>query len=398
MNIMEKINNIYDEIVQIRRDLHEQPELSEEESRTAELISRFLQENNIEHEKNIAGHGIVAIIYGKAKPNKNQKFTTVGIRGDIDALPIEECVDVPFKSKIKGVMHACGHDIHTATLMGTAKILKQLEDELQGNVKFFFEPAEETIGGAKQMIESGCLKNPDVDVVLGMHIAPDIEVGKVEFRRGKMNAASTEFEINVQGVSCHGAHPEEGIDSIVVMSHIICALQSIITRNLAPTNPGIISIGQIQGGRKNNVIANETHVWGIIRALDNNTRDYIKQRVKCISENIAQGFGAKVNIEFFDSYPALENDDEISEILEKTAERVLSKENLRFLAEPSLGADDFSYFSQEAKGLYFNVGCLSHGEKHQMLHNEYLNPHEESIRVGMMMQIFGTIDLFKVEK
>lgn len=398
MNIRKRIDEVYDEAVEIRRCFHENPELSEHEVETARTISEFLKENGIEHETGVAGHGIVAIVRGKRQPKVNQKFLTVGLRGDIDALPIAEGNDFSFKSKNKGVMHACGHDIHGAVLLGAAKIFKEMEDELAGNVKFFFEPAEETVGGAEEMIRRGCLENPHVDAVLGIHIAPDVQAGKVQFRRGKMNAASTEFEITVEGVFCHGAHPENGVDSIVTMSHIICALQSIITRNLSPTNPGVITVGRIEGGSKNNVLAKETFVEGIIRALDNDTREYIKAGVLRMTESVAAGFGAKVKVDFADSYPALENDDEVCGILEKTAEKILSKDNVCFLPEPSLGADDFSYFTQAAKGVYFNLGCRSKAEtKPQMLHSEFLNPDEECIRVGLLMEVFGTLALLEEE-
>lgn len=399
MKIRERIDERFEEIVEIRRALHANPELSQQEIKTAEIISEFLTKCKIQHETEIAGHGIVAIIKGKGKIQERQRFLTVGIRADMDALPIEENVEVPFKSKKKGVMHACGHDIHTAILLGTAKIIKEMEHKIKGNVKFFFEPAEETIGGARQMIEAGCLINPKVDAVIGLHIAPDVEVGTVQFRRGKMNAASTEFEITIEGIACHGAHPENGVDTIVVVSNLVCALQSIVTRNLAPTNSGVVNVGQIHGGNKNNVVAKETTISGIIRALDNDTRSFIKKRVKDLAENVACGFGAKVKVQFTDSYPALVNDDELEVILETTAEKNLSKDKISFSQEPSLGADDFSYFSGAVKSVYFNIGSLDEKETtHQTLHSELLNPNEECIRVGMLMEVFGVLELFKQTK
>lgn len=396
MNIRKKIDEIFDEIVGIRRELHANPELSEKEIKTSQLISEFLSKNDIEYEKNIAGHGIIGIVRGKKDIKKGQRFRTIGIRADMDALPIEEDVNVPFRSKNKGVMHACGHDIHTAILLGTAKILKELEAEISGNIKFFFEPAEETIGGAKQMIAAGCLKNPDVDVVIGLHISPELEVGKIEFCRGKMNAASTEFEVSIQGVECHGAHPEKGVDTIVVASNLICSLQSIVTRNLSPTNPGVVTVGQVHGGKKNNVVAKETIISGIIRALDNETRAFIKKRVQEMSKNIALAYGADAKVIFIDSYPALTNDEELGTILENIAEKILSKQQVTFSSEPSLGADDFSYFSKAVKAVYFNIGCLGKYEtKKQVLHSGNLNPNEECLRTGMLVEVFGALDILK---
>lgn len=399
MKTRERIDEIFEEIVGIRRELHANPELSQQEINTAQIISRFLTKHGINHEMGIAGHGVVAVIKGKEKAAAGQKFLTIGIRADMDALPIYEKVEVPFKSKTNGVMHACGHDIHIAILLGTAKILKELEEILSGNIKLFFEPAEETIGGAKQMIEAGCLMNPTVDAVIGLHITPEVESGMVQFRRGKMNAASTEFEITVEGVACHGAHPEHGVDAIVAASNLVCMLQTIVTRNLSPTNPGVITVGQIHGGNKNNVIAKETVISGIIRALDNGTRSFIKKRVKEMAENVAIGLGAKVKVQFTDSYPALVNDDELEDILETVAENILSKERVCFSQEPSLGADDFSYFSEAVKAVYFNIGCLNKGEiTPQALHSEHLNPDEECIRTGMLMEVFSVLELFQQTK
>ncbi len=399
MRTRERIDEIFEEIVGIRRELHANPELSQQEVKTSQIISEFLTKYEINHETGIAGHGVVAMIKGKGKAVEGQRFFTIGIRADMDALPIDEKVDVPFKSKKEGIMHACGHDIHTAVLLGTAKILKEVEDTIPGNIKLFFEPAEETIGGAKQMIEAGCLMNPTVDAVIGLHITPEVEVGMVQFRRGKMNAASTEFEITVEGIACHGAHPENGVDTIVAACSLVCMLQTIVTRNLAPTNPGVITVGQIHGGNKNNVIAKETVISGIIRALDNGARNFMKKRVKEIAENVACGLGAKAKVQFTDSYPALVNNDELGDILEAAAEKILSKEKICFLQEPSLGADDFSYFSEAVKAIYFNIGCLDKNEiTHQALHSELLNPNEECIRTGMLMEVFGVLELFQQMK
>jgi len=394
MDIKIRVDQIFNEIVEIRRNLHANPELSEYETETAQTISKILSSYKIDHKCGFAGNGIIGIIEGKGKIRNNQKFLTVGIRADIDALPVDEIADIPFKSTKPGIMHACGHDIHTAILLGTAKILKEMEDDIPGTVKLFFEPAEETIGGAEKMIEEGCLENPKVDAVIGLHITPDIEAGKIQLRRGKMNAASTEFEITIEGVEAHGAHPEGGIDSIFVASNLVCVLQSIITRNMAPTNPGIITIGKISGGSKNNVIAKETTLYGIIRAMDKNNKEFIENRVKKLSEDLASGFNAKAKVIFQNGYPALINDDEIGDIIESTAAKILKKENVCFLEEPSLGSDDFAYFSEKTKSFYFNIGCLKKDSKnHQSLHSGFLVPDEECIRTGMLMEIFGVLEI-----
>ena len=265
------IAEIFKEVVEIRRDFHMHPELSEHEERTMRKISEYLTAWNISHQTNIGGHGVVGMIEGKARSATGRKYDAVGLRADIDALPIQEEVDCAFRSVHAGVMHACGHDIHTAMLLGTAKILKALEDQFSGTVKLFFQPAEETVGGAAQMIRDGCMEAPVVGAVLAFHVAPYLPTGTIEFCRGKMNAATCDLSIKVEGISCHGAHPEGGVDAIVVGAQIVTALQSIISRNLSPTNAGIITVGQFHAGVKDNVIAGSAKLTGTLRALDPDT-------------------------------------------------------------------------------------------------------------------------------
>jgi amidohydrolase len=395
MDIKKQIDGIFDETVAVRRDFHLNPELSEKESKTAQKVSEYLTRWGIKHETGIAGNGVVAMIEGKSPVLKNQTFKVIGIRADIDALPIQEAVRIPFCSQNPGVMHACGHDIHTAVLLGSAKILKQREKELNGTVKFFFQPAEETIGGARRMIEAGCMENPKVDVVMGLHVAPNIPVGTVGFRRGKMNASSSEFNISVQGITCHGAYPNNGVDTVLVAAHIVCALQSIVSRNVSPTNPAVVTVGQFHGGNKNNIISKEVVMSGIIRCLDLETREFLKEKVRLVVENTAEAFGAKAEVKIHDSYPVLINDDEIETIFEKLATQYFSEKNILLLNEPSLGADDFSYFAQVAKSIYFNIGTLAKGETvAQKLHSEYFNPDEQSIKAGILMEVAGVLELF----
>lgn len=398
MDIRKRIDEIYDYVVDIRRHLHKHPELSEQEYETSKFISKKLNELGIKHETGVAINGILATITGKIPISCNKKNTVVGIRADIDALPIQEAIETEFKSQNQGVMHACGHDIHTAILIGTARILKEMEDEFSGTIKLFFQPAEETIGGAERMIQYGCMENPKVNAVLAIHVAPYLPTGAVEFCLGKMNAASTEFSISVNGISCHGAHPENGSDSIVAASSIVCALQSITSRNLAPTNPGIVTIGRFNAGIKNNVISGEAKLSGIIRAMDIHTRDKIKSRVKTLAENIASGYDTKAEVNFLDSYPALINNEEVGNILVRIAKENIEEKNVYLMKEPSLGADDFSYFTQMSKGVYFNIGTNSGKEEHfQEIHNEWFNPDETSMKTGILLEILGTLELLSID-
>ena len=398
MAIAEKVKQLiaehYDEIVEIRRDFHMHPELSEQEERTMNKISEYLTAWGIPNETNIGGHGVVGIIEGKAPRAEGYKYEAVGIRADIDALPIQESADVPFRSVNDGVMHACGHDMHAAMLLGAAKVLKTLENEFAGTVKLFFQPAKETVGGADQMIKDGCMEGPAVGAVLAFHVAPYLPTGTIEFCRGKMNAATCDLNIEVEGVSCHGAHPEGGIDAIVVGSQIVTALQSIISRNLSPTNAGIITVGQFHAGVKDNVVAGSAKLTGTIRALDPVTMNTLKTRVTTTAEGICAGYGAKAHVTLVDGYPALINGDEIGAEMEALAEEHIGRENIVFMAEPSLGADDFAFFTQMCDGVYMNVGTNSGKEEHpQNIHNEWYNPDEEAMKNGMLMEVLGALKL-----
>ena len=398
MAIAEKVKQLiaehYDEIVEIRRDFHMHPELSEQEERTMNKISEYLTAWGIPNETNIDVHGVVGIVEGKAPRAEGYKYEAVGIRADIDALPIQESADVPFRSVNDGVMHACGHDMHAAMLLGAAKILKTLENEFAGTVKLFFQPAEETVGGADQMIKDGCMEGPAVGAVLAFHVAPYLPTGTIEFCRGKMNAATCDLNIEVEGVSCHGAHPEGGIDAIVVGAQIVTALQSIISRNLSPTNAGIITVGQFHAGVKDNVVAGSAKLTGTLRALDPDTMKTLKSRVTATAEGICAGYGAKAHVNLVDGYPALINGDEICAEMEALAEEHIGRENIVYMPEPSLGADDFAFFTQMCDGLYMNVGTNNGKEEHpQNIHNEWYNPDEEAMKNGMLMEVLGALKL-----
>jgi amidohydrolase len=244
------------------------------------------------------------------------------------------------------------------------------------------------------MIKDGCMEGPAVGAVLAFHVAPYLPTGTIEFCRGKMNAATCDLNIEVEGVSCHGAHPEGGIDAIVVGSQIVTALQSIISRNLSPTNAGIITVGQFHAGVKDNVVAGSAKLTGTIRALDPVTMNTLKTRVTTTAEGICAGYGAKAHVTLVDGYPALINGDEIGAEMEALAEEHIGRENIVFMAEPSLGADDFAFFTQMCDGVYMNVGTNSGKEEHpQNIHNEWYNPDEEAMKNGMLMEVLGALKL-----
>ena len=380
--IKEQIEQVYEEVLAFRRDLHMHPELSEQEIRTEEKICSRLDALQIPYQRGIAGHGVCAVIRGTTADR------TVGIRADIDALPVAEQTELAYASLNLGVMHACGHDMHTAILLGTAAILKQNADTLPGTVKLFFQPSEETIGGAKQMIDAGCLEDPHVENVIALHVDPMTDLGKLKFTKGCMNAATTEMELTVRGKACHGAHPDTGIDVLPPACSIVAALQTIVSRNLAPTTPAVVTVGTFQSGTAKNVISGEAKLGGTIRALDLDVMAYLKERVQKIAVDTAEAYGTSCEVFFEDSYPPLRNSDELSALLLPAMEEVFGTENILRNEIPSLGADDFSYFTQTCRGLYFDLGTHDPcSDEYFPLHSEHFAPQEEAVKVGMLAEL-----------
>lgn len=392
MDINKRIDEIFDELVEIRRDFHMNPELSENEFRTQDKIREYLNKWGIENYI-CAETGLVGIIKGK------HKGKTIGIRGDIDALPIHEKSDVPYSSVTPGVMHACGHDAHAAIVLGIAKIIKEMADSegsINGNVKLLFQPAEETIGGAERMIQEGCMEAPNVDYVLGLHVQPYLDSGKVELKHGKLNAATDSINIALKGKASHGAYPDEGIDAIVMAGYVITALQSIVSRNTSPINSVVVSLGKISGGVKDNIIADEVIITGTLRTLDDETRQFTKDKISNIVNNTAMAFGGEGLTTFYEGYKSLINDNEVVDIIKENAEKLLGKENVEFKEFPSLGAEDFSYFLDVAKGAFFHLGCGNSAKGiTSPLHSEHFDIDEECLKVGVMLQVENIMTLLK---
>lgn len=390
MDIQERVNEIYKELVDIRRDFHKNPELSQNEFRTQKKIKEYLNKWGIDNHT-CADTGVVGIIRGR-RPGR-----TVGLRGDIDALPINEKSNKTYCSANPGVMHACGHDAHTTILLGVGKIMKELadsEESFAGNVKLFFQPAEETIGGGKRMVQEGCMRNPDVDYVLGLHVMPYIDAGKAEIKYGKLNASTDSIHITLKGRAAHGAYPEKGIDAIAMAGSVITAIQSIVSRNISPLNSLVISLGKISGGVKDNVIADEVSISGTLRALDDDTRSFAKKRIADIVKSTAIAYGGEGIADFREGYQALINNDEVVDLIKENAQRILGKDNVVFKEFPSLGAEDFSYFSDVAKGGFFHLGCGNSAEGiTSPIHTEHFDIDEKCLKVGVLLQVNNVLTL-----
>ena len=381
--LREEVARVLPEAIEMRRWLHSHPELSGQEYNTRDYICNKLTEWSIPYRLCTRNTGVIADI-GQGSP-------CIALRVDTDALPIAEQTGLPFSSEVPGVMHACGHDVHTAVLLGAAKVLKGRENSLNGTVRLLFQPAEETTGGADDMIHEGCLENPAVSAVLGFHVDPTKAPGCAAFFRGTMNAAATDFTLTVQGKGCHGAHPEQGVDAIVVAAQLITALQSVVSRSIAPTASGVVTIGTISGGTKENIIADSVTMTGTIRALTPEIQEHLKATVRRIAEGTASAYGATVQIRMDDLCPALINDDALTEKMYALAQELLGPDMAIQMQEPSLGADDFAFFSNQVPGCYFNVGAHTEGVHGQTLHSPTFIPHEASMETALLLLVAGAL-------
>jgi len=388
VDIHREVAKFAGELSEIRRYFHIHPELSNQEFHTMETICQWLDRWGIEHTKGVADTGVTAIVRG------GKQGRTVALRGDMDALPMNEQNDVPYKSQNPGVMHSCGHDAHITVTLGAAQLLNAMRGDLKGNVKFFFQPAEETTGGAERMIRAGCLEKPDVEYVLGLHVDPSLEVGKVRLCYGKMYAASDMFTLTVKGKSTHGASPQSGIDPIVIASNVVLSLQTLVSRNIAPVNPAVVTVGFFHGGTAGNVIPEQVVMNGIIRTLDNETRVFLRQRLITVVEEICSAYGGEGVVQVVEGYSPLINDDFVVDVVRKVAEETLGAENVGFFRHPSLGVEDFAYFAQARKSCFFNLGCRNEekGYTHP-LHNACFDLDEECLAVGVEVQVRSLLAL-----
>lgn len=377
----QEINQIFETMVKTRRHIHKHPELSEHEYNTQKYIIQHLEHNNIEYQK-IANTGIVAIVKG------DQSGKTIGYRADIDALPIQEISDKEYASINKGIMHACGHDAHTAIALGTAIYYQNHKKELKGNLKILFQPAEESVGGAKPMVEQGCLENPKVDAVIGLHVMPDYQVGEIEIKYGTLNASTDTVTITVKGKSGHGAYPDKGVDAILIACQIVISAQSIISRNISPTQAGVISFGTINGGVKANVIADKVELVATIRSQNSKIRETLFKRIETLSKSIALSYGGDCEIQWSqDNYPPLVNYDEIVDIIKTAAETVVGKENVHTREQQSMGGEDFAFFIEKTKGAFYHVGCKIKDKPDYSLHTVDFDIDENCMKIALKMNI-----------
>ena len=369
------------EIVKIRRFIHMNPELGNREFETARLISAKLEPLGFEVRTGVAKTGVVAVLRG------SQPGPAVAVRADMDALPVQETTNLPFKSLNPGVMHACGHDVHSSVVLGTALVLNSLKDKIKGTVTFLFQPAEEGApegeeGGADLMIKEGALDNPSVGAVFGFHVWPE-NVGTVLVAPGNVTAASDTFTITVKGKSAHAARPHEGVDAVVIAAEIVTALQTVVSRASDPTDPAVLTIGTINGGVRRNIIAERVVLEGTVRTLSETNRKKIPLLMESIVRNITGMYGADCQFEYKEALPSVFNNPELAAAMTPTLTKLLGKDKT-LIWKPQMIAEDFAYLAQKAPGFYFFLGVKNPAQETAApLHSPNFSPDERSIPLGI---------------
>jgi amidohydrolase len=376
--IKDLTTNISSRLVEIRRHIHAHPELSGEEYQTAAFVAGVLSANGLHVEEGIGKTGVIGELQGTQSSDR-----ILAIRTDMDALPIQERTSLEYASRIEGVMHACGHDIHTTVGLGTAMVLSQIASELGGKVRFLFQPAEEIAQGANWMVRDGVMNN--VAAILGLHVFPSIPAGSVGIRYGALTAAADNLEIVIIGESGHGARPHEAIDAIWIAAQVITSLQQAISRTQNPLRPVVLSIGQINGGRAPNVIADKVQLLGTVRSLHPETRDKLPQWIENIVANVCNSYNAKYQVNYHRGVPSVQNDNALTQLLQSSAEEAWTNNCVRILPEPSLGAEDFSVYLEHAPGSMFRLG-VGYEERiiNHPLHHPQFEVDESAIITGVV--------------
>ena len=383
MSLVDRIKGLAAEYsadtIRIRRHIHAHPELSYQEYETAKFVASELKAIGLEPTEGVAETGVTAVIEGK-----NPEKRTIALRADMDALPIVEANDVPYKSLNEGVMHACGHDAHTASLLGTARILNSIKDEFEGSVRLVFQPGEEkNPGGASLMIKAGVLENPEPRHMVGQHVLPYIPTGKIGFRSGMYMASADEIYLTVKGKGGHAALPDKAIDPILIASHIVVALQQVISRNADPKLPTVLTFGSIHGGSATNIIPNEVKLKGTFRALNEEWRFEAHKRITKMAESLAEGMGGSCEVNISVGYPYLVNNPETTQIARTAAEAYVGSDNIVDLSL-WMGAEDFAYYSQQVPSCFYRLGTGNEAKGTTFgAHTPNFNVDEDALELGM---------------
>ncbi|MBS1774066.1 MAG: amidohydrolase [Bacteroidetes bacterium] len=389
--IRAKAERYFPEVQAFRHHIHSHPELSFQEVNTAAYIAKQLTDWGIPHQTGIAGTGIVALIEGK-NPGKK----CIALRADMDALPIHEANDTTYRSQNDGVMHACGHDVHSSCLLGTAKILNELKNEFEGTVKLIFQPGEEKHpGGASLMIKAGVLENPKPSAIFALHVYPHLPSGVAGFRAGQYMAATDEIYITIEGKGGHAALPHQAIDPIATSAQVITALQQVVSRKSNPLMPCVLTFGKISGGFTNNVIPDKVELEGTLRTMNEKWRYEAHQWIKDITENVCNAYGAKVTVNIPPGYPSLFNDPALTAEAEAWAKAYIGDENVRTL-DMRMAGEDFSFYTHHVPGCFFRIGTNKNNELYTApVHNAKFDIDENAMKTGVGLFCWLTLNALK---
>jgi amidohydrolase len=376
MPVINRFAEFHDEMTAWRRDLHMHPEIAFQEFRTSDIVASKLQEWGVEVHRGLATTGVVGVLHGQKGPTGK----TIGLRADMDALPMEEENEFAHRSRNAGAMHACGHDGHTTMLLGAARYLAETRN-FDGTVYFIFQPAEEMEGGAKVMMDQGLFEQFPMARVFGMHNAPDLPVGQMGLQAGPMMAAGDIFEMTVRGKGSHGAKPEQGIDTLVVSAHILTALQTIVSRNVNPIDSAVVTVGQMHGGHTHNVIPQEVYLQGTARTFKPKVRDLVESAIGRVAENVARAFGATVDYKYDRRYPPLVNDPEAVEFASGVAKGILGENSVTEHRGLMMASEDFAFMLEAKPGCMINIGQQG-GPSDAMVHHPRYDFNDEILPIG----------------
>jgi len=384
--IREKTDAIQEQLIDLRRRFHKHPELSNQETQTSILILEVLNQAGLDVQTGLAGRGLVGLLQGISHSK------TIGMRADMDALPIQEKKSTPYRSEIPSVMHACGHDVHMTAVLGAAMVLSSFRERLKGNVKFIFQPAEEKVSGAERMISAGVLKNPDVHAMLGFHVFPLLPTGIIGVKYGVMMASSDLFSIHIYGKTGHVAKPHLSVDAILISAMIINAIHHIVSQGVDPMHPAVVSIGMIKGGSAENIVSDHVEMRGTIRAVTDEIRKTIARKIDDITRGITEGLGGRYRFHLEPGSPPLDNHPGINRLVEECSIEILGKQRVQQLEEPSMGGEDFSYYIAQVPGTYFRVGT-GNPEKDtcHYLHSDLFDVDEDAIPAAVKVLCWSAI-------
>ena len=391
-------------IIDLRHQIHKYPELGNREFKTAKLVAEHLRSLGIEVETNIAYTGVVGVLKG------NKPGPVVAVRADMDALPVTEETDLPFKSTVKttyldkevGVMHACGHDIHTSVQLGVASVLASMKRSLPGTVKFIFQPAEEgpppgEEGGAELMLKEGVFDNPKPSAVFGLHAHAALEVGELGLTIGPAMAAVDQFIITIKGKQSHGAYPHKSVDPIIMATEVVTAFQTIRSRSLSPLEPSVVTVGIIRGGERFNIIPEEVHLEGTVRTYDPEVQDMVEKRMNEILKGITLAYGGSFELNYERGTPATINNPELCKQMIPTLERVVGKDNLKMM-DPVMGGEDFAIFANEVPGIYYRLGVVKPGTTSGWIHTPTFRADDSCLEVGIRAMSNMVVDYLTSSK